>query len=162
MTNTTAALGTGLGGQFSAQPTLAVNTDGIVCSYLNPIPTTAIAGRQLVINGISISAVVTTALTGNASPLIYFYSIAYGHNALSLLTTEAVNTKAPRRVAVGAQSFAAAAALGTVATPVYISLNRPLPVNPGEYVALCAKNVGAVTTGGVVTFLVTFDYGWIL
>jgi hypothetical protein len=36
MTNTTAALGSGLGGQFAAQPTLAANTDGIVCSYQNP------------------------------------------------------------------------------------------------------------------------------
>ena len=49
MTNTTAALGTGLGGQFSALPTLAVNTDGIICSYLNPIPTSAIPGKQMVI-----------------------------------------------------------------------------------------------------------------
>jgi hypothetical protein len=30
MTNTTAALGSGLGGQFSALPTLAVNNDGII------------------------------------------------------------------------------------------------------------------------------------
>jgi hypothetical protein len=162
MTNTTAALGSGLGGQFSALPTLTVNTDGIVCTYLNPIPTTAIPGRQLVVNGISISAVVTVALVGNATPVIYFYSIAYGHTSPALTTTDGINTKSPRRVPVGAQSFAAAAALGTIATPVYISLNRPLPVNPGENIALCAKNVGAVTTSGVITFLVTFDYGWVL
>lgn len=162
MTNTTAALGVGLGGQFSALPTLAANTDGIVCSYLNPIPTAAIAGKQLVIKGIRIEAVVTTALVGNATPVIYFYSLAYGHTALSLATGEAATTKAPRRVPCGAQVLPAAAALGTVATPVYLALDRPIPVNPGEYVALAAKNVGAVTTTGVITFLVTFDYGWIL
>lgn len=162
MTNTTAALGTGLGGQFSALPTLAANTDGIVCSYQNPAPTAAIAGHQLVIKGIRIEAIVSTVLVGNATPLIYFYSIAYGHTAVSLATTETANTKAPRRVPVGAQTFAAAAALGTVATSVYVPFDRPLPVNPGEFVQLVAKNVGAVTTTGVITFLVTFDAGWVL
>jgi len=162
MTNTTAALGVGLGGQFSALPTLAVGTDGIVCSYLNPIPTAAIAGKQLVVSGVRIEAIVTTTLVGNATPLIYFYSLAYGHTALSLATGEAATTKAPRRVPVGAQVFPAAAAQGTLATTVQLTLDRPIPVNPGEYVALCAKNVGAVTTTGVVTFLVTLVYGWVL
>lgn len=41
MTNTTAALGSGLGGQFSALPTLAVGTDGIVSSYQVPVGTSA-------------------------------------------------------------------------------------------------------------------------
>ena len=41
MTNTTAALGSGLGGQFSALPTLALNTDGIVQSYQVPLGTSA-------------------------------------------------------------------------------------------------------------------------
>ena len=41
MTNTTAALGSGLGGQFSALPTLAVSTDGIVSSFQVPLGTSA-------------------------------------------------------------------------------------------------------------------------
>jgi hypothetical protein len=162
MTNTTAALGTGMGGQFSALPTLAANTDGIVCSYLNPIPTAAIAGKQLAIKGVKIDAVVTTVLAGNATPVIYAYSLAYGHNALSLATTEAATTKAPRRIYLGVQSFAAAAPLGTVASTVTMNFNRPIPVNPGEYVAIAAKNIGVVTTTGVITFFVTYDWGWVL
>jgi hypothetical protein len=162
MTNTTAALGTGMGGQFSALPTLAVNTDGILCSYLNPIPTAAIAGKQFTLKGVKIDAVVTTVLAGNATPVIYAYSLAYGHNALSLATTETATTKAPRRIYVGLQSFAAAAAAGTVASTVTLNFDRPIPVNPGEYVAIAAKNIGAVTTTGVITFYVTYDWGWVL
>jgi hypothetical protein len=162
MTNTTAALGTGMGGQFSALPTLAVNTDGILCSYLNPIPTAAIAGKQLTIKGVKIDAVVTTVLVGNATPVIYAYSLAYGHNAISLATAEAATTKAPRRIYVGTQTFAAAAALGTIASTVTLNFDRPIPVNPGEYVQIAAKNIGAATTTGVITFFVTFDWGWVL
>lgn len=162
MTNTTAALGTGMGGQFSALPTLAANTDGIVFSYLNPVPTSAIAGKQLSIKGIRVDSIVTTVLAGNATPVIYAYSLCYGHNALSLATTEAATTKAPRRIPLGLQSFAAAAAVGTMASPITISFDRPIPVNPGEYVALAAKNIGVVTTTGVITFFVTVDWGWVI
>jgi hypothetical protein len=162
MTNTTAALGVGLGGQFAALPTLAVSTDGILCSYLNTIPTAAIPGKTLYIRGVKIHGVVTTVLVGNATPVIYAYSLAYGHNALTLATTESATAKAPRRVPLGFESYGAAAALGTMGSTggVYMPFNAPIAVNPGEYVAICAKNIGAVTTTGVITFYVAFDSYW--
>ena len=162
MTNTTAALGTGMGGQFSALPTLAVNTDGIVCSYQNPLGTVAITGKQLAITGYSIKGVVTTVLVGNATPVTYIMSLCYGHTNVSLATTEAANAKAPRREVLGVMTFAAAAAVGSVSETISIKFDRPIPVFPGEFVAIAAKNVGAVTTTGVVTFLVTPDWGWVL
>jgi len=162
MTNTTAALGVGMGGQFSALPTLAANTDGIVCSFQNPLGSVATTGKQLAIVGYSIKAVVTTVLVGNATPIIYFLSLAYGHTNISLATAEATGAKAPRRVPLGVMTFAAAAAVGAVSETVSIKFDRPIPVFPGEFVAIAAKNVGAVTTTGVVTFLVTPDWGWVL
>lgn len=162
MTNTTAALGSGMGGQFSALPTLAVNTDGIVCSYQNPLGTVAITGKQLVITGVSIKAIVTTVLVGNATPVIYFLSLAYGHTNVSLATAEAANAKAPRRIPLGLMQFAAAAAVGAASETVQVKFDRPIPVYPGEFAAIAAKNVGAVTTTGVVTFIVTYDWGWVL
>lgn len=162
MTNTTAALGSGLGGQFSALPTLAVSTDGIVCSYQNPLGTVAITGKQLALKGYRIDSVVTTVLAGNATPVIYALSLAYGHTSVSLATAEAANAKAPRRVPLGVQTFAAAAALGTMGQTISVKFDRPIPVYPGEFVAIAAKNIGAVTTAGVVTFIVTPDWGWIL
>lgn len=157
MTNTTAALGSGLGGQFSAQPTLAAGTDGIVCSYQNPLATSAIPGKTLYIKGVRIQGMVTTALTGG--PVQYFYSLAYGATAVSLATAEAATTKAPRRVAIGMETYAAAAAVGTVGSVngQYMQFLAPIAVNPGEFIQVVAKNVGTVTTAGVITFLVTFD-----
>jgi hypothetical protein len=162
MTNTTAALGSGLGGQFSALPTLAAGTDGIVCSYQNPLGTTVITGKQFAITGVKVESVVTTVLVGNATPVIYALALCYGHTNVSLATTEAAGAKAPRRIPLGIQTFAAAAAVGTVGQVVSMKFDRPIPIYPGEFVAVSAKNLGVVTTTGVVTFLVTYDYGWIL
>lgn len=161
MTNTTAALGTGFGGQFAALPTLAANTDGILQSYQNPAGAITQPPRNIIINGVKVSAAVTTVLAGNATPVIYFLSIAYGHTAVSMATAETgsfvtATAKAPRRIPIGMMTFGAAAALGTV-QEVTARFDSPICVNPAEFIALCAKNVGVVTTTGVITFLVTYD-----
>jgi hypothetical protein len=165
MTNTTAALGAGLGGQFAALPTLAANTDGILQSYQNPAGGVNQTPRNLIITGIRIASVVTTVLAGNATPVIYAYSLAYGHTSVSMATAETASfnagptTKTPRRIALGFESFAAAAALGTLGSPngVYMAFTSPIAIAPGEFIALCAKNVGVVTTTGVICFHVTYD-----
>lgn len=160
MTNTTAALGSGLGGQFSALPTLAANTDGILCSFQVPAGSINITPRTLYITGIKIQGGVTTVLAGNATAVQYAYSLAFGHTAVSLATAEAVAAKASRRIALGYESYAAAAALGTLGQGISMTFNSPVVVNPGEFVAVVAKNVGVVTTTGVITFLVTYDCYW--
>lgn len=157
MTNTTAALGSGLGGVFTALPTLAAGTFGIVSSYQVPAQTVAIPGRQLAIRGVKISAIVSAALTGG--PVVYLYSLAYGHTAVSLATAEAATTKKPRFIPLGQHAFAAAAAAGTSGgADVYMPFNAPIVVNPGEFIATVANNVGTVTSAGTITFSVTFDY----
>lgn len=160
MTNTAAGPATGLGGQASVLPTLTASTDGILFTYLNPVPTSAIPGKTLYITGIKIQGMVTTVLAGG--PVYYFYSLAYGHNAISLATTEAATTKAPRRVPLGIETYAATAAVGTLGSQngVYMAFNSPIAVNPGEYVQIVAKNVGTVTTTGVITVLAAVDGYW--
>lgn len=156
--NATAAAGfLGLGGQFSVTPTLTANTDGILCSYANPVPTAAIPGKTLFIKGVRIQGIVTTALTGG--PVYYLYSLCFGHTNVSLATTEAANAKAPRRTPIGIESYAVTAAVGTLGSVSgqYMAFNNPIPVLPGEFVAVAAKNIGTVTTAGVITILVTFD-----
>jgi hypothetical protein len=160
MTNTTAALGTGLGGQFTTQPTLGAGTDGIVCSYQNPAGSLTQPARTLYIRGIRVQGAVSAALTGG--PVLYAYSLAYGHTAVSMATPETgsfvtATTKAPRRVPLGLETYAATAAAGTLGAGVFMSFASPLVVNPGEFVAICAKNLGTVTSAGTITFLVTFD-----
>lgn len=161
MTNTTAALGSGLGGQFSALPTLAANTDGIICSYQVPVGTSALPGKTLYITGVSVQGAVTTALVGNATPVHYAYSLAFGHTSVSLATTVSATAKAPVRKPLGWETFAAAAAVGTLGQGIQKDFDRaPVVVQPGEFIQVVAKNVGAVTTTGVITFLVDIEGYW--
>jgi len=151
----------GLGGQFSVTPTLAVGTDGILANFQVPTGSINFRSKTLIITGVRIQGAVTTALTGG--PVIYAYSLAYGHTAVSLATTESTSfatatAKAPRRVALGTESYAANATLGTLGAGVYMSFQSPIPVNPGEFVCIAAKNLGIVTTAGVISLFVTYDY----
>ena len=158
MTNTAASLGTGLGGQFSTQPTLTAGTDGIVSSIQIPVGTNTVPGKSLYITGVKIHGAVTTVLAGG--PVLYAYTLAYGHTAVSMQTAEANGTaKAPRRIALGFETFAATAAVGTLGSPggCYMKFDSPVVVQPGEFVAVTAKNLGTVTSSGVIVFLVTFD-----
>lgn len=152
---------TGLGGQVSVQPTLTTNTDGILCSYQVPIGTAALPGKALLITGLRVSAVVTTALVGG--PVISMNSLAFGHTAAGLTTVENNTTgaKAPRRVPLPIQTFAMAAAVGTQADrDIAVSFATPVLVQPGEFVQFAMKNVGTVTTTGVITYSIAFDGYW--
>lgn len=166
-TNTTAALGTGLGGQFWETGTLAVNTDGIIMSYQVPAGTTAVQGRRLVISGIYLSSYIQTLLAGG--PLNIQWSLAFGHTAVSLATAESASfatatAKAPRRVPLAplTQAVTANQAAGTLVQQAApgVQFTHPIYVNPGEFVALVAKKVGTVLTAGVFAHVITFDYGW--
>ena len=163
-TNTTAALGVGLGGQFWETDTLAVTTDGIICSFQNPAVGVNGPGRRLVIRGVSLSSHVQTAITG--APYIAQYSLAFGHTTVSLATAEGVISKAPRRVSLPelTQAVTAAQAVSTiVACPGggFADFgDAPIFVNPGEFVALVKKKVGTAASAGVVAHTVKFVYGW--
>lgn len=163
MTNTTAALGSGLGGQFSALPTLTASTDGILCSYQNPAGSVTQIPRTLIIKGVWLKGMITTALTGG--PLFYLYSLAYGHTAVSMATAESASfanatAKAPRRIPLGIETYVVTAPVGTLGQGILATFTSPIVVNPGEFAAICAKNVGTVTTLGVITWLVGFDAFW--
>lgn len=164
-TNTTAAVGVGLGGQFSVQPTLAAGTDGIISSYQVPAGSIAIRPRALMIKGVRVQGAVTTTLTGG--PVVYAYSLAYGHTAVSLLTADGTSfttsptTKSPRREPLGLESYVVTAPAGTLGQGVYMPLTCPIVVNPGEFVQLVAKNLGTVTSAGVIVLLVSYDHVWV-
>jgi hypothetical protein len=158
LTNTTAAAGSGLGGQFQVQPTLAAGTDGVLASYQVPVGTVNVPGRVLYITGVRIQGAVTTALTGG--PVLYAYALAYGHTTVSLAQANTASfanatTKAPRRIPLGFENYGAAALIGTMGGPGFgVDFQTPIAVNPGEFVAVAAKNLGVVTTAGVINVLV--------
>lgn len=155
-TNTTAALGTGLGGQFWETDTLAVTTDGIICSFQNPAGTVAIPGKNLLVHGVWIDSYIQSALTGggyNAQ-----WSIAYGHTNVSLATAESATAKAPRRVPIGSNSVVSAAAALAQLNRVFIQFANPIVVYPGEFIAIVKKKVGTAPSAGVVAHTITIDH----
>lgn len=154
-TNTTAALGSGLGGQFWETDTLAVTTDGIISSFQNLAGTNAIPGKTLMISGVTISSAVQTALTGGG--YLASWSLAFGHTAVSLATTEAATTKAPRRVPLGFQTVASAAVALTQLSTITIKFDNPIPVYPGEFIQTVKKKIGTAPSAGVIAHLITFD-----
>jgi hypothetical protein len=163
-TNTTAALGSGLGGQFWETVSLAVNTDGIISSYQVPAGTVNVPGRRLVIRGIGLMSYVQTVVVGG--PYVAQYSLAFGHTAVSLATAEGASTKAARRLPLAGltQVVTAAQAASTIVSQPgdsYMDLgDAPVFVNPGEFVQLVTKHIGTAGTTGVVAHVVTFVYGW--
>ncbi len=154
-TNTTAALGTGLGGQFWETDTVAVTTDCIICSYQVPAAGINTSGKQLIVYGVKVSSFVQAALTGGG--YVAQWSVAFGHSTLSLATAEGPTAKAPRRVALGVQAVASGATANTVLTDVYMKFDCPIVVNPGEFIALVKKKVGTAPSAGTIAHVITFD-----
>lgn len=162
-TNTTAALGTGLGGIFQETLTLAAGTDGIISSFQNPAGTLNQTPRNLIITGVAISGVVTVALA--TSPLTGTLALCFGHTAVSLATGESGSfvsplTKAPRRIALGTTAIlSATAAAGTPVsgTPLVMKFNAPVVIAPGEFIAISHKKISTAPTAGAIMWTITFD-----
>lgn len=156
-TNTTSTVLTALGGQGWETDTLAVNTDGIIMSYQVPAGTVAVQGRRLRISGVTIHSYVQTALTGGG--YVAQFALAFGHTAVSMATSEAATTKAPRRVGLGIHAVASGTAAGTALQSVSATFTNPIYVNPGEFVAIVKKKVGTAPSAGVIAHLFVLDYG---
>jgi len=161
-TTTTAALGSGLGGRFWETCTLAVNTDAIVMSYQVPAGAVATPGRRLVLRGIYLSSHVQTVIAGG--PWVDEWFLAFGHTSVSLATTEAATTKAPRRVMLPfTQPVTLNQAVSTVVNQItdFVDFgDAPIFVNPGEFIQLCKRRIGTVGTSGVIVHNITPVYGW--
>lgn len=161
-TNTTAALGTGLGGTFWETATLALNTDGIIMSYQVPLGTVSLPGRRLVLRGVYLDSYVQATIVGGS--LIKEWFLAFGHTAVSLATAEAAATKAPRRVALPFIQLIDANQVANTLVRQDVSFcdlaDAPIFVNPGEFVQLCTRNIGTVATAGTVVHKVTLIFGW--
>lgn len=158
---TAAAQFVGLGGVAQVLPTLASGTDGILFSYQNPVAAAGVPGKTLVVTGVSIDGVVTTALTGG--PCAYVMTAAFGHTAVSLATAETgsfvtATTKAPRRVSLGCLGFVVTAPIGAGGNRIIVQFKTPLVVNPGEFFAITARNLGTVTTLGAIAFSALIDH----
>lgn len=162
-TTLTANLPGGLGGQGAVTAAAAAATDGIWGSYQVPAGTVSVRGRRLVIRGVKIDAVNTGAAVATTATTLQF-SLAFGHTAVSLATSEAATTKAARRVALGYMTWPVAAAIGAgpQGGPIMVDFgDTPIFVNPGEFVALVGKFlVGTATASQTISFVWQPLYGW--
>ena len=159
----TANLPGGLGGQGAVIAAAAAATDGIWASYQVPAGSVNTGGRRLVLRGIQVDLVNTGAAVATTATTVQF-SIAFGHTAVSLATSDGTNTKAPRRVALGFATWPVGAAIGSQPQSGKLTLDlgdAPIFVNPGEFIALVGKFlVGTATASQVINFTWTPIYGW--
>ena len=51
-------------------------------------------------------------------------------------------------------------AVGVLGTGCKLTLENPIVVRPGEFVAIIARNLGTVTTTGAITIVAAFDAYW--
>ena len=164
-TNTalTANLPGGLGGQGAVTAQAAAATDLIFASYQVPLGTVNSAGRRLVLRGLQIDLMNMGAAVATTATSIQF-SLAFGHTAVSLATTDGAASKSPRRIPLGYATWAVGAAIGAQPQSGKITLDlgdAPVFVNPGEYVQLVGKfMVGTATASQVINFTWTPIYGW--
>jgi hypothetical protein len=158
-TNTTSTVCTGLGGQGWETDTLVAGTDGVIMSYQVPAGTVNFTGKRLKLVGIKIDSFIQTALTGGGYNCQL--SLAFGHSAVSLANGEGANSKAPRRIALGSFSVASAAAALTQFPTIFVDFSHaPVYVNPGEFIAIAKKKVGAAPSAGVIAWTFTPTYVW--
>ena len=154
----TAANVTGLGGQSAINAAAGAATDYIATSYQVPAGSLTQTARTLYITGVKISSVNMGAAVAT-TPTTLSWSLAFGHTAVSLATSEAATTKAPRRVALGAQSAAVATAIGGMYSPdISVQFASPIVVAPGEFIATVVKQIVGTATGSQsIWSFVTFD-----
>jgi hypothetical protein len=158
-TNTTAALGTGLGGQFWETDTLAVTTDGIISSFQVPAATVNVSGRRLCVRFVKIQSYCQTALTGGG--YVAQWSLAFGHTAVSLATAESATSKAPRRIPLGLHGVPSGLTASSTLGDIVMDFgDAPVFVNPGEFIQTVKKKVGTAPTAGVIAYTITITYGW--
>jgi hypothetical protein len=158
-TNTTAALGSGLGGIFIAAPNsaLTVATDYIVSSYQNPAGTAILPGKNLIIKGVGIDCM--SGGVANVGQQTYMVGIAWGHTAVSLATTDSTTTKAPVKRVLGLMSLSDTSPIGrTFSNIPYVEFDTPIIVHPGEFIQVYFKPITySYTASQTFTFIVNLS-----
>ena len=158
-TNNTAALGTGLGGNFWSLTTLTPGTDGIISDYTVPAGTVAIPGKTLYITGILVDTIIQAAVTLGAGPMVLQWGLAYGATNVDLATAESAVAKAARTILIGMQQFTVGT-VGTKGGAMYMPFASPVAVQPGEHVQVIYRNIGLAGSAGTLAHVIAFDGYW--
>jgi len=158
-TNTTEPGGsTGLGGLFLTTVSgLALTTDYIIQSYLNPVGSSTVPGRTLYIRDYKIS-VMNSGASGPGTPTTWAIALAAGGTSVSLATGESSIVKARRIMPVGLQSLVAFVPIGGLANELSLGFDIPLVINQGERVQTVLRFLNYTTTASqTFTFAITYS-----
>lgn len=153
-TNTTAALGAFLGGNFLMNAPAASATDLIISSYQNPVGGVNQTPRTIKLRGIKVDCINTgVAVATTAS--VFAIAVAWGGTALTLAQTETASfatatVKARRIQPLGVVSFPIGAAIGDMSDTIQFDFEAPLVINPGEYIQVIAKPILGTATASEV------------
>jgi hypothetical protein len=158
----TAAGYTTLGGQFQFAAVAGAETDYALFGYQVPTGSATIPARNFVITGVRIftyNTVVAVATT----PTIMQWCLGVGSTAVSLATADSATTgtRAPRRFALGVQSFIVGAAVGQLAEPIDEEYAAPLLAEPGTFIHLILRMpVGTATATEVFRGIASISGYW--
>lgn len=137
-----------LGGQFQFAAIAGAETDYVLFAYLNPVGTSAIPGKTLVITGVKIDTFNTVAAVATTATVLQ-WSIGVGGTAITLVTTDSATagTRAARRLPLGIQTMPIGTAVGAMANPtIDVKFSTPLMVEAGSYCHIILKMPIATAT----------------
>lgn len=145
----TAAGYTTLGGQWQAAAVVGAETDYALFGYQVPTGSSTLPGKTLYITGLRIGETfIQGAAVATATVLVW--GIAVGSTAVSLATADGAAAVGPRRKMCGAQSFAAAAAVGAISAGFERQFETPLVAPPGTFVHIILKMPQGAATASLV------------
>ncbi|MCZ2224549.1 MAG: hypothetical protein LC122_13070 [Chitinophagales bacterium] len=159
-TNSSAALGSGLGGIFIANVSgLAAGTDYIISPYQVPVGTSSLPGRTLYITGLNISTVNAGAANGAGGSTTWVVTASHNSTTLALSAGDSPAQKAGRKIPLGTQSIPANAPIGAVATnSIYKNFESPLVISQGSYIVIFIRFIAVNTqVDQTLNFYIGFD-----
>ena len=152
--NTAPATNT-LGGLFVLPAVVTTGeSDYPLFAWQNPAGTTTVPGRTFICTGVIVAETfVSVALTGG--PIVLCFALGVGSTNSSLATAESASfttatAKIARKFPIGAQAFAATAAIGTLAAGFQRAFPEGLPVQPGEFLHIILRAIGTSTSAGTI------------
>lgn len=140
------------GGLYVMTALAASVTDVAVFAFLVP------TGYQMIIKGIWITINNGVVAVATSATILEWF-LAVNSSALTMATADGTNTWQPRRVPVGVQSFAIAAAVGAEGREIQRTFEVPVICESGRYVHVGFKPLsGTATATELFNGMVGIDY----
>lgn len=139
----TAAGYTTLGGRYQFAAPAGAATDFALFAFQVPVP------YQFYVTGIAISGINTGSI-GGLTGTILDWSAGVNASAVSLATADGAGTWAPRRIALGMQSYPISAPIGQVAGDIVRQFNPPLVVDSGRFFHVILQVPAGLATGSQI------------